>query len=243
VALIVALCAGNSGLSRRGMTCLLKLRKAQLNLIEQSRGALVRVTARKHPPLLNMAACADSPLVGDFLSLVVLQLAADYPERGEPLHAILRARRDGFDVSAAARALWDADGAATIAARCRKAGIHSRLFTASLWLALKPLCEAVARAYLRHVDAPGGTADCPVCGGPAYARAGTQASCAVCETAWQAETQPRAWVDAPVSRIEGAQLRYHRHTGGQERHFDRALFKTAFHAGPLVELVRMLETP
>jgi hypothetical protein len=241
VALIVALCAGGSGLSRRGMTCLLKLRRAQLSLIEQSRGALVRVTARKNPPLLNLAACADSPLVGDFLSLILLQLVAEYPERGDALHAILRARRDGFDVANAAKAVWEVDGAATIAAQCRDARINSRLLTGALWAALKPLCESVARAYLRHVDAPRGTPDCPLCGGPAYARQGSRARCAVCETAWHAEKQPRGWVDAP-QRIQGAQLRYHRKTGEQTRAFDRELFEAAFHAGPLVELVRILET-
>lgn len=243
VALIVALCAGGSGLSRRGMTCLLKLRRAQLRLIEQSRGALVRVTARKQPPLLNLAACADSPLAGDFLSLIVLELAAEYPEREGPLHAILRARRDGFDVAKAAKSLWEAEGAAMIAAQCRTTGISARLLTGALWAALKPLCESVARAYLRHVDAPRGTADCPVCGGPAYARNAGRARCAVCETTWHAEKQPRAWVDSPLARIEGAQLRYHRSTGEQTRAFDRELFEAAFHAGPLVELVRMLEAP
>ena len=43
VALVVSLTAGASGLSRRGMACLLRLRRSQLKVIEQSRGALVRL--------------------------------------------------------------------------------------------------------------------------------------------------------------------------------------------------------
>ena len=241
-ALAVCLCAGGSGLSGRGMACLLRLRRAQLRLMEQSRGALVRIEARKAAPLLDLAACADSPLVGDFLSLLLLQLVSDYPERARTLRAMLHARRTTLDVPAAARDLWRPDGDTSLRAASRRARIDARLLSLCLWAALKPVCEAVARAFLRHVNAPGGTADCPLCGGPAWAYCAGRARCAVCETAWRAPAR-RGWQDAPMERVRGARLRWNRASGARAFELDRALFETAFHAGPLIELVRRLETP
>lgn len=258
VALVVSLTAGASGLSRRGMACLLRLRRSQLKVIEQSRGALVRlrpgsieglrmlsgspvtrVTAR---PLLDMAGtCADSPLAGDYLSLFLLQLIADYPERGDALRAILHARRDGLPMDAAIGALWQPDGAKTLGGIGRKQGLDPALLAATLWVALKPLCEAVAVALARHVDMPAGTVDCPLCGGPAWARFGRKAACAICETRWQARFEPGLWQSMDGPQAEGARQVYHSATGQRLVEFDRGLFAHAFHAGPMIELIRLLE--
>ncbi|MBE7490695.1 MAG: hypothetical protein HS108_02865 [Planctomycetes bacterium] len=260
LALIVSLTAGDSGLSRRGMACLLKLRRSQLRVMEQSRGALVRLqpggtkdlrvpagppVTRKPPrPLLDMAAtCADSPLAGDYLSLFLLQLAGDYPERGKALRSILAARRDGLDVRAAAHALWHARGQSQLAAVARRHKFDSALLAATLWAALKPLCEAVAAALTRHVNLPTGTTDCPVCGGPAWARFGGKAACAICETRWRARFEPGLWQSMEGLQAEGARRVYHSKTGRRLVEFDKALFKPAFHAGPMIELIRLLEQP
>lgn len=230
VALAVSLCCAKENLSRRAMACLLRLRRSQLTLIEQSRGALVRIHAAKRPPWLNLAgACAESPLVGDFLSLFLLQLAGDYPEQGERLRNILHARRTGLDVASATRALWDGKPA-------RDALLH-----ATLWVAAKPLCEAVARAFLRHVGAPPESPDCPVCGGKPWARNGKLAKCGVCETAWPASFERAQWKPAPGPRARGMKRLLNRADETVLYQFDRALFAHAFSIGPMIALVRLLE--
>lgn len=260
VALVVSLTAGASGLSRRGMACLLRLRRSQLNVIAQSRGALVRlrqtdlgVEGVRHPfgqtaarkgarPLLDIAAtCAESPLAGDYLSLFLLQLIADYPERGELLRAILHARRDGLPMVAAIGALWQPDGAQALARIARKHDLDPALLAATLWVALKPLCEAVAGALVRHTDLPAGTPECPLCGGPAWARHARKAACAICETRWQARFQPGLWQTMEGPQAQGARQVFHGTTGQRLVEFDRGLFGHAFHAGPMIELIRLLE--
>lgn len=258
VALVVSLTAGDSGLSRRGMASLLRLRRAQKQVIEQSRGALVRVrpggieglralsglpvTRNTSRPLLDMAAtCAESPLSGDYLSLFLLQLIADFPEQGKPLRAILHARRDGLDVSAATRALWHAQGQSQLAAIARKHKLDPALLAATLWVALKPLCEAVAKAFTRHIETPKGAPDCPICGGPPWARQGRQAKCAICETPWLAGFEPGLWQTSEGPQAEGARRIYHGKTGQRLVEFDKPLFKPAFHTGPMIELIRLLE--
>lgn len=244
VALVVSLTAGDSGLSRRGMAGLLRLRRAQRQVIEQSRGALVKLRAGERArPLLDMAAaCADSPLVGDYLSLFLLQLIADFPEQGKPLRAILHARRDGLDVSAATRALWHPQGQTQLAAIARKHKLDAALLAATLWVALKPLCEAVAKAFTRHIETPQGAPDCPICGGPPWARQGKQAKCAICETSWQARLEAGLWHTSEGPQAQGARRVYHSRTGQRLVEFDKQLFKPAFHTGPMIELIRLLES-
>lgn len=241
VALVVSLTAGDSGLSRRGMVCLQRLRRSQLKVMQQSRGALVRVRASRRPMLDLAAAAAESPLLGDFVSLFSLQLIDDYPEQGKALRAILHARPSLDITRAAAAALWRPRGRHEIAALARKARVNAPLLAAILWVALKPLCEAVARAYLRHVDAPAGGIDCPVCGGPAWARHAKMARCALCETQWRADFEPGPWRRAEGLQARGAGQMYHPGSGRRLVQFDARLFEAAFHVGPMIELVRLLE--
>jgi hypothetical protein len=249
VALVISLTAGDSGLSRRGMGALLRLRRSQLQVIEQSRGALVRIqpapktpASRRNTPLLNLGnTCAESPLVGDYLSLFLLQLVADYPEQGEPLRAILHARRDGLDASSAVRALWHEDGRARMAGVAGSLNLDPALLAATLWVALKPLCEAVARAFTRHMEPTDGGTDCPICGGPPWARQGKQARCAICETTWQASFEHGLWQTSEGPQAKGARQVYHSKTGQRLVEFDKQLFKPAFHTGPMIELIRLLE--
>jgi len=241
VALVISLTAGESGLSRRGMACLGRLRRSQLQVMQQSRGALVRVRASRRPMLDLAAAATESPLLADFVSLFSLQLIDDYPEQGKALRAILHARAELEFTRSAAAALWRPEGRHEIAALARKAKVNAPLLTGILWVALKPLCEAVARAYLRHVDAPAGGADCPVCGGPAWARRGKLARCALCESRWQADFEPGPWRTAEGLQARGAKVVYNAGTGSRLVQFDARLFETAFHIGPMIELVRLLE--
>lgn len=228
LALAIGLTCADAGLSRRGMACLLKLRQSQLRVIEQSRGALVRVSASRRPPWIDMsAACADSPLIGDYLSLFALQLAADYPERGDELREILHARRSGLNIAREVRALWPLRPAT--------------LLHGVLWIAAKPLCEAVARGFARHVVLPRGAGICPICGGQPWARRGKLARCAVCETAWQAEFEPGPWQAEGAQPVGAPRFRNAR-TGSVLHELDRGLFEHAFDAAPMMQLVRLLES-
>ncbi|MCC6464699.1 MAG: hypothetical protein IT463_05105 [Planctomycetes bacterium] len=239
--MFTALAAGDSGLSRRGMTALLKLRRRQLETKDRARGALVRIEPRATPPLLDLGAvAAASPLTADFHSLLVLQLLADYPERGEPLRAQLHARRDGLDLPALAQSLWSPDGREALERACAPFGLDPALLAGTLWVALKPLFEGVARACLRFFELPQGTRQCPLCGGPPWARCNGELRCAVCETRWECESSARPLQPDDGLQPRGVQRLCDPQTG--ERLFDvePGLFEAAYDTGPMIELLRML---
>jgi hypothetical protein len=240
LALLVGLLAGDSGLSRRRLEALLRLRRRQLEMIEGSRGAFVKLVPREHPPLLDLAQLgADSPLVVDYHSLFVLELLDLFPEHTGPLGALADARRGGLDVSMLAAALWSPDGDEQFKRAAQEHKCRPHLLASTLWLALKPLYEAVAEVCLRHFELPGGGAECPVCGGPPWARDGKQLRCGVCETAWQAEL-PGPWRNAEGAQPRGAQRLYHTKTGARLTELEADLFDHAFDPGPYVELLQAL---
>lgn len=185
-ALLIALLAGDSGLSRRGLTALWRLRQRQREIMRGSRGAFVKVKPRKQAPFLDLGQIGrDSPLTADYHSLVVLELAREFPEHGDALRSLLDARRAGLDASTLAEALWQPEGAATIDEAAARYNCDGAMLAATLRIALKPLYESVAEAFLRHFPAPAGGATCPVCGGPPWARRDDELKCSSCESIWQ----------------------------------------------------------
>ncbi len=244
LALVISLTAADSGLSRRAMTALLRLRQRQLQTIEHSRGALVKISPRSQPPLLDLGAVGrDSPLTADYHSLVVLQLITDFPERGAELRALLEARRNGLDLPALAEALWREDGGDAFAAAAASHGLDPHLLAGTLWVALKPLYEAVAAASLRHFELPGSGDDCPLCGGPPWARSGSRLQCAVCESHWDSELKGRIFRTAEGPQPRGAVRLYDAASGQRLLELEDALMAHAFDPGPLVELLQLLDKP
>ena len=242
VALVIGLTAPDTGLSRRGLHALHRLRMLQLRTMEQSRGAFVKIQPRDNPPLLDFGAVGKaSPLSHDYHSLVVLELIADFPERGDELRALLMARRAGLDVSNLAEALWRDDGGEVINEATAQHGVDAHLLAGTLWVALKPLYESVATAFTRHVDLDEGGADCPICGGPPWARCGDQLRCAVCETMWVCDTSHRRLRACEGPQARGANRLYDADTGQRLTDLDDALIEHAFDAGPLTELLQLLD--
>lgn len=244
LALVISLTAADSGLSRRAMAALLRLRRRQLETIEHSRGALVKIAPRDEPPLLDLGAVGrDSPLTADYHSLVVLQLITDFPERGAELRALLNARRNGLDLQTLAEALWREDGGDAFAAAAASHGLDPHLLAGTLWVALKPLYEAVAAASLRHFQLPGEGHDCPVCGGPPWARCTGRLQCAVCESHWDSNLEARVFRTAEGPQPRGAARLYDAATGQRLLELEPALLPHAFDPGPLIELLQLLDKP
>ena len=244
LALLIGLTSADSGLSRRGMHALLRLRQRQLAIKEGSRGAFVKIEPNAAPPLLDLGAIGrDSPLTGDFYSLVVLQLISDFPERGDDLRALLVARRDGLDESELAAALWRDDGGDVLQAAAEKHRLDVHLLAGTLWVALKPLYESVAAAYARHADLPPGGEDCPVCGGPPWARCEGRLRCAVCETMWDVEAPGRSFLAAEGPQAKGVTRLYDAATVARMTDIESALLAHAFDSGPLIELLQLLDRP
>lgn len=244
LALVISLTAADSGLSRRAMAALLRLRQRQLETIERSRGALVKILPREQPPLLDLGAVGrDSPLTADYHSLAVLQLITDFPERGTELRALLDARRHGLDLQALAEALWREDGGDAFAAAATRHGLDPHLLAGTLWVALKPLYEAVAAASLRYFELPGGGDDCPVCGGPPWARSGDRLQCAVCESHWDSELKGRIFRTSEGLQPRGAARLYDAASGQRLLELEDALMAHAFDSGPLIELLQLLDRP
>ena len=243
LALLISLTGADSGLSRRGMLALLRLRQCQLAIKHGSRGALVKIEPSDVPPLLNLGAVGrDSPLTADFHSLVVLQLIADFPERGTELRALLSARRNGLDLSALAGALWDADGAHEFERASRDHGLDQHLLAGTLWVALKPLYESVASAFTRHVTPPSGGDICPVCGGPIWARCDGEVICAICESRWSRDLRAHSFLAAEGPQARGVSRLYDAATGHRLVDVETALLAHAFDAGPLIELLQLLDS-
>ncbi|MCA8914970.1 MAG: hypothetical protein KDB90_06125 [Planctomycetes bacterium] len=244
LALVISLTAADSGLSRRGMLALQRLRQRQLETIERSRGAFVKIQPRTEPPLLDLGAIGrDSPLTADYHSLIVLELVTDFPERGAELRALLKARRHGLDARELAEALWHNDGDEAFKAAAAKYKLDPHLLAGTLWVALKPLYESVAAAIIRHFDVLPGSDDCPVCGGPPWARSGGQLICGVCETHWQGDLSKRSFRTSDGPQAVGATRLYDAVSGQRLVDLDSALLAQAFDAGPLIELLQLLDKP
>lgn len=242
VALSIALTAGDSGLSRRGMAALLKLRHKQLETMRASRGAFVKIDPRKASPLLDLAKVGrESPLTPDYFSLLLLQLIADFPERAPALRAILTARRTGMNVGRLVEALWREDGQQAFEQSAITFMLDPHVLAGSLWVALKPLYESVALACARHFEIPDGGEDCPVCGGPAWARCGDRVRCAICETEWKSGLGAALFRSAEGAQPEGAQRVYDAKTGRRLYELDEMVFEHAFDPGPVIELLHLLE--
>lgn len=226
------------------MAALLRLRQCQLETIVRSRGALVKLSPRESAPLLDFGAIGrDSPLTADYHSLVVLQLISDFPERGAELRDMLDARRHGLDLQALAEALWREDGGDAFAAAAAGHGLDPHLLAGTLWVALKPLYEAVAAASLRHFELPGEGHDCPVCGGPPWARCAGRLQCAVCESHWDSELEGCIFRTAEGPQPRGATRLYDAASGQRLMELEADLLPHAFDPGPLIELLQLLDRP
>lgn len=242
VALSVALTASDSGLSRRGMSALTKLRHRQLQTMRDSQGAFVKIEPRETLPLLDLAKIGrESPLAPDYHSLLLLQLIADFPERAPALRAILLARRTGLDVGKLVDALWRVDGRRTFQQGAVAFMLDPHLLAGTLWVALKPLYESVALAFARHFEAPGSGKDCPVCAGPAWAKCARRLRCAICETVWDGDPGGSMFTGAGGRQARGARRVYDIKTGRRLFELDETLFEHAFDPGPVIELLQLLE--
>lgn len=239
--LLVALVAGDSGLSRRGLTALTRLRARQLEIQQGSRGAFVKLVPNAAPPLLSLGQIGrDSPLSCDYHSLVVLELAREFPAHGAALRGLIDARRHGLDLPALAFALWQDDGDTHFESACRPFGCDPHLLAATLCLALKPLYELVARSFSQHFELPQGGTECPVCGGTPYARCGELLRCAVCEQVWQGEL-PGPWREVEGPQATGARRIYQSQTGQRLLELEESLFAESFNTAMFVELLLALE--
>ncbi len=240
-ALLIALVAGDSGLSRRGLGALLRLRTLQREIMRGSRGAFVKIEPQENPPLLELGQIGrDSPLAADYHSLVVLELAREFPEHGERLRNLLDARRHGQDLAALATALWREDGAEAFMKGGGQYAFDPHLMAATLWIALKPLYETVAQAFARHFELPQGGLDCPACGGPPWARCDDRLRCGVCESVWTSDA-PGNWRKLEGPQPRGAHRYYNPHTGQRIIELEPLLFEDAYDNGPFIELLQTLE--
>ena len=224
------------------MHALVRLRTRQLEAVKGARGAFVKLEPRDGPPWLELAVVGrDSPLALDFHSLLTMQLITDFPERADELRAILAARRNGLDVNKLAHALWRDDGGDALKAAAAKHRLEPHLLAGTLWAAMKPLYEAVAAAFTRHFGLPETSSECPVCGGTPWARCGHELLCAVCETTCAGNLSGRSFLSAEGAQARGAQRLYDSVSGARLMELDSALFAHAFDAGPLIELLQLLD--
>jgi hypothetical protein len=122
-------------------------------------------------------------------------------------------------------------------------GVDPHLLAGTLWVALKPLYESVAAACVQHFALPGGGGDCPVCGGPPWARSDDRLICAVCETHWQGNLSQRRFRTAEGPQAKGATRLYDAVSGQRLTELDNALLAHAFDPGPLIELLQLLDSP
>ena len=232
----------------RSMRALVKLRHDQLEMMQHSRGALVKIQPADERPFLDLAQIGgDSPLTADYHSLTLLRLIEEFPERQRPLTSILDARRAGLDVQELARVLPQAGAAGAekaagqaTAEQFEASGLW--LLEATLRVALKPLYEAAARAFQRLIQVQGEFSECPLCGGSAWARHGGMHRCAVCETQWEWGTGCPACKNGEMRRVGGIQARGALllccgSCGHRLRELDAELFPHAFNPGPLVDLL------
>lgn len=233
--LCLALVTSGEDMTRRSSDALVRVMRRMNDLVRDAHGAFVRVTPNDSPPWLDLGAVgADAPMTRDFYSLLVLDLARLFPERGDDL---LPLRRVG-DLSDAARAFWSLDSNA-LTATCDAHDLNAALFEGVLWLALKPLYESVAAAFARHTDI--GTLDdaCPICGAPPWAVCDGHARCGVCETTFEYTSKllpSRGVVARGAARVFDTQAR-------PLFELDPDLFHVARNPAPVVDLVQSLEPP
>lgn len=229
------------------MRALVRLRETQQSVKARSEGALLRVERGPDGAMVDLASVgADAPLATDFFSLFVLQLMEDFPEQREALAAMAQARRDGLNPGELSVELWEPDGARAFELCAQAYRIDASLLARILWVSLKPLYEAVAEALVRHIDLPQSSGECPVCGGPAWARCDGRLRCSVCETDWQGDLGcpacgAEALRAAPGFSARGAGWRFCGECGFRLRELDESLFAHAFDPAPLIELVRGLD--
>ncbi|MCC6574131.1 MAG: hypothetical protein IT462_10085 [Planctomycetes bacterium] len=244
----VYLAAPCHGLTPAGIRALLKLRQTQLAARAGATGALVRVEVRNERLDLRSAG-RGTPLISDFHSLICLQLIESFPARAGDLRALLAARRKSkgpLDLDELVDALWDKDGGAALDDAARKHRLSRPLLAATLWAAVKPLYEATALAYLRHLDPPLVGAQCPVCSGAPYARQVDDWLCSVCETAWPASRVCPAcagdhWHEAEGIQPQGARRLYCGGCGKAMAEYEGGdAFNDVFDLGPPVELMKQL---
>src|SRR5690606_17451910 len=177
----------------------------------------------------------------DYHSLVVLELARAFPRHGVPLRDLLAARRSGLSLNTMADVLWDADGQRQAKDLGQAHGFSATLMTATLWIALKPLYEAVAQAFAAHFDVPQGGASCPVCGAEPWARCGGKLRCPVCESVWTAELAGD-WRDAAGPQARGARRVREATSGARLIELEESLFNEAFSVAPLVQFLLIMES-
>jgi hypothetical protein len=236
--LLVGLLAGDSGLGRRSLEAIVRLRQRQLAMREGSRGAFVKLEPLQGTPLLDLAAlAADSPLTTDYHSLFVLALIDLFPEHAAALGALAQARRAGLDLPALARGLHEPGTHFEQAATAH--GCDAHLLRLTLQLALKPLFEGVAAACRQHFDVPAGGENCPMCGAQPWAQGGDRLRCGVCETEW-AGVLPGEWTESEALQPQGARRLVRNADGVHIIELDPGLFGTAFHTGPYIELLKHL---
>lgn len=242
----VYLAAPCHGVSPAGIRAVLKLRQTQLAAREGARGALVRVKVADERLDLRSAG-RGTPLIGDFHSLVCLQLIESFPARAPALRALLGARRQGLDLDALVDALWEPAGGDDLDRAANTHGLERPLLAETLWAALKPLYEATAQAYLRHLDPEVRGGQCPVCAGAPYARQGREWLCSICETAWPAtgacpSCGGEHWRTQAGIQPLGARRLYCAGCGKTLAEYGEGRdFADVFDLGPPVSLMRHLE--
>jgi ribosomal protein S27AE len=240
IPLLVGLLGGDSGLGRRGLEAIVRIRHRQLETLAGSSGAFVKLLPRQSTPLLDLARLgAGSPLTTDYHSLFVLELIDLFPEHAAALGALAQARRNGLDLPGLARALYAPDADAMFHDAASEHACDARLLRLTLQLALKPLFEGVAAACRRHFEVPSGGEQCPICGGQPWARAGDRLRCGVCETDWQAEL-PGHWSESGGVQPKGARRLVRNADGMQIAELDAGLFGAAFDPDPYIELLKHL---
>ena len=207
-------------------------------LKKSSRGALVKLQPRESAPWLDAAKiCVDSPLIVDYFSVLLNRIGSLFPEQRHMFAAIQQARRDGLDTGELLVGLWNSDE--SISTLTEQHGLNTRLTAAVLWLAAKPLIEAVAEGFTQHFPTEGEHANCPVCGGPAWAYHGQRARCSLCESVWQISEEPRVRL-FPGVQPTGAKRGVDENSGRQVYLLDADLFETSTDPGVLVSVIQLL---
>lgn len=236
--LSTALLVGGTGLSARRLRAVVQLRELMNSLKLGSKGALVKLKPRDVPPWLDAKqVCIDSPLITDYFSILLNKLSALFPEAQLELTAIQQARRSGLSVNELTSALWNSDDALEVLTR--QHSLRPRLTAAILWLAIKPMLEAVSEAFIRHFPVAESHSSCPVCAGPAWAYHGESAKCSLCETTWQSTAPPAILLLAGVQPT-GAKRGFEKSSGRQVYLLDAELFETSTDLGVLLSVIQLL---
>ncbi|MHC4839943.1 MAG: hypothetical protein ACYTDT_03140 [Planctomycetota bacterium] len=208
------------------------------DLKKASKGALVKLEPNDRAPWIDAAQVStESPLVVDYFSVLLNRMGSLFPEQLPEFTAIQSARREGLETSELLHALWKSDESIeTLTKTCK---VNTRLTAAVLWLATKPLLEAVAEGFVQHFPIDGEHVNCPVCGGPAWAYHGKSARCSLCESVWQVSDEPRVRLFPGVQPI-GAKRGIDGSTGRQVYLLDSGLFGSSRDPGVLMSVIQLL---